>query len=500
MAKLIPSGVVQLPNFAELQFKLNENERQKQLQFDEWSSQFDKKAGTYLDGDKEAVQEAYSSVEAALKELARDPDNVDLRRKVREANANYNQVAGSAQFLADNYRQQWSAWNTDPDKFDLGGKSAVEVFDAERTTKRDANQIMSMASNPFTLSAKYKYDMQSPTQIADEALETVYKNINDYIRADGSIDQNKAKEFITNFMEARYIDPNQVRNAVVYEGVRQNIIGRNGQITSRADLDIIDTEAFKPQSEKLAGKFREDAINAFMVKVPKMGVSRYQMAKDAEERAARIDTKRFQSMMKSPYFQVQPQEMQLAGRGASGNITKGFDKGLVYNVGFAPIKTGTEEVVGYGKFGGKDYYIRTTERLGPDGTKQKVTQVKPMTRDVMSNIRSKVGADVFDMQMDIIGGYQQEEQQQTNAAASGSFDVKGAESALLPQETQGPSDGGVWSADMFSESRFAAPQQQAEVNIPSVSQFFENIKRANEEKLASINVPVIPGVKIIDQQ
>ena len=107
MAKLIPSGVVNLPNFAELQYNLNERERQKQLQFDEWSSQFDKKAGTYLDGDKEAVQTAYSGVESALKELARDPDNVDLRRKVREANASYNEVAGTAQFLADNYRQQW---------------------------------------------------------------------------------------------------------------------------------------------------------------------------------------------------------------------------------------------------------------------------------------------------------------------------------------------------------------------------------------------------------
>ena len=35
MAKLIPNGVIQLPNFAELQYKLNEHEREKQLQFDD---------------------------------------------------------------------------------------------------------------------------------------------------------------------------------------------------------------------------------------------------------------------------------------------------------------------------------------------------------------------------------------------------------------------------------------------------------------------------------
>lgn len=211
MAKLIPSGVINLPNFAELQYKLNEQERQKQLQFDEWSSQFQKKAGTYLDADREAVQQSYDQVEKALTELASDPDNVELRRKVREANAEYNQIAGTAQFLADNYRQQWSAYNTNPDQFSLGGENAVDVFNRERTTKRDANQIMSMASNPFTLQPKYKYDMQSPTQIADEALNNFRKNINDYIRKDGSIDEAKAREYITNYMSARYVDPAQVK-------------------------------------------------------------------------------------------------------------------------------------------------------------------------------------------------------------------------------------------------------------------------------------------------
>ena len=83
MAKLIPSGVIQLPNFAELQYKLNEREREKQLQFDEWSSQFAKKSGRYLDGDREAVQTAYGGGENALKELARDPEKTYDVRSVR---------------------------------------------------------------------------------------------------------------------------------------------------------------------------------------------------------------------------------------------------------------------------------------------------------------------------------------------------------------------------------------------------------------------------------
>lgn len=276
MAKLIPSGVVQLPNFAELQFKLNENERQKQLQFDEWSSQFEKKAGTYLDGDKEAVQEAYSGVESALKELARDPDNIDLRRKVREANANYNQVAGSAQFLADNYRQQWSAWNTDPDKFGVSGQEAISLFDKERTTKRDANQIMSLASNPFTLIPKYKYDLMGPAQVGKEYEELIRKNIFDYTRQDGSVDTDRVRQAVTDAVNARYIDPEQTKNAIIYSGVKDGSIGRNGQITSRADLDILNTEDFSPKGKeglRLAEGFKKEIIESVMQAIPKMAVN-----------------------------------------------------------------------------------------------------------------------------------------------------------------------------------------------------------------------------------
>lgn len=273
MAKLIPSGVVNLPNFAELQYNLNERERQKQLQFDEWSSQFDKKAGTYLDGDKEAVQQAYSGVEAALKELARDPDSPELRRKVREANASYNEVAGSALFNADNYRQQWAAFNADPDKFAVSGQAAVDLFNRERTTKRDANQIMSLASNPFTLQPKFKYDLMGPSQVGKEYEDLIRKNIYDYTRKDGSVDTDKVRETVTNAVNARYIDPEQTKNAIIYSGVREGAIGRNGQLTSRADLDIINTDEFAPQAERLAQKFKSDVVESVMQAIPKMAVN-----------------------------------------------------------------------------------------------------------------------------------------------------------------------------------------------------------------------------------
>jgi hypothetical protein len=392
MAKLIPSGVVQLPNFAELQYKLNEDERRKQLEFDEFSSRFDKKAGTYLDGDREAVQQAYSEVENAMTALATDPDNVNLRRKLRESYAGYNEVAGTAQFLADNYRQQWSAYNTNPDQFSLGGESAMDVFNRERTGKRDANQILSMASNPFTLQPKYKYDMQSPTQIADEALNNFRKNINDYIKTDGSIDQDKAREYIENYMSARYVDPSQVKNAVIYEGVREGIVGRNGELTSRADLDIIDTEGFAPQRDRLAQKYSNDAVEAFMAAAPKMGVNRAEL--DLERQKLAIER------MKASNASIQvPKEYRNLKPVSFG----GQAGGTVYRIDNKPVNTSdNRDIVGFGNLGNNNVVIvreKVTPKPTPENPIPKETFVESTIRATdfdVANLRQQMG-DAYDV-------------------------------------------------------------------------------------------------------
>ena len=467
MAKLIPSGVVQLPNFAELQYNLNERERQKQLQFDEWSSQFDKKAGTYLDGDKEAVQEAYSGVESALKELARDPDSVELRRKVREANANYNQIAGTAQFLADNYRQQWSAYNTNPDQFGVSGQEAIDLFNRERSTKRDANQIMSLASNPFTLMPKYKYDMQSPNQIADEMVANFERNKNDYIKRDGTIDQDKAEKWAAEYLLARNIDPAQLKNAVVFEGVAQGKIGRNGQINSRADLDVIDTEGFAPLKEGLITDYNNKAINAFLKKIPKRGVSAYDQAlanRKLELEYAKLGAKQ----RESKYFGIDPAPyVQKIG---DKNVANGF----MIPIDFAPVRSKGGQIVKFGKLNGEPYVIENVKvsRIDAEGKQFDAFQEKgrKATTSDLSLLRSATDG-LSDTYFKALPSSQVQQRSAAQAAASGQFDVTGAMESLGLAEEQTPQGGEVWSSEMFGESQFAAPK-----------------------------VPTIPGVIITDKK
>lgn len=379
MAKLIPSGVINLPNFAELQYKLNEREREKQLQFDEWSSQFAKKSGRYLDGDREAVQTAYGGVENALKELARDPENVDLRRKVREANAGYNEVAGTAQFLADNYRQQWSAYNTEPDKFSVRGQEAVSLFDQERTTKRDANQIMSLASNPFTLAPKYKYDIESPVKVADGALQFIRQDIKSFIKKDGTIDEDKVRQYAERYYDTRYIDPSQKKNAIVYEGVRQKLLGKNGEITSRSDLDIIETKEFQPEAQKLSAMFREDVLNAVMQAAPQVAIDAYTRSQDEQDLAlkrAQLGATRAANQKKDPYANLTPVRAENTELGFLNMPGQKNPTGFMIPIYESKIATAGGDIVKFGKINGIPYIVQEVSATQFDPTTKKEVNVK----------------------------------------------------------------------------------------------------------------------------
>jgi hypothetical protein len=415
-----------------------------------------------LDGDKEAVQTAYSGVESALKELARDPDNVDLRRKVREANASYNEVAGTAQFLADNYRQQWSAYNTEPDKFGVSGQEAIDLFNRERSTKRDANQIMSLASNPFTLLPRYKYDMQSPNQIADEMVANFERNKNDYIKRDGTIDQDKAEKWAAEYLLARNIDPAQLKNAVVFEGVAQGKIGRNGQINSRADLDVIDTEGFAPLKEGLITDYNKKAISAFLKRIPERGVSEYDQAL-ANQKLSLEYAKLGAKQRESKYFGIDPAPyVQKVG---DKNIASGF----MVPIDFAPVKSKGGQIVKFGKLNGEPYVIENVkvERIDGKGNKFDAFQEKgrKATSSDLSLLRSATDG-LSDTYFKALPSSQVQQRSAAQASASGQFDVTGAIEALGLNEEQAPQDGETWSSEMFGESQFAAPRV---ATIPGVT-------------------------------
>jgi hypothetical protein len=295
MAKVVPSGVIQLPDFAQLDYNLKQQKRQEQLQFDDYLSRFGEIQGNYLAGDLEAVQGAYDNIESIMDKLAANPDDPSLRRELRNAYGNYSQLAGTAKFLADNNRQQRALYATNPDNFSLTSDEAMGMLDSDARTKRSSEQILGLAGSPLTLPLAYKYQLGSPTEVADEMRNDFERIKTDYLLNDGTYNQDGITQWANEWLGARYIDPEQKRNAVAYSALRQGKIGRNGKLTGREDLDRLDTPEFEPFRDPLLGDYTNQTVEAFMKTVPKRGIDVITMRDKAEERAykqALIDLKK----------------------------------------------------------------------------------------------------------------------------------------------------------------------------------------------------------------
>jgi hypothetical protein len=295
MAKVVPSGVIQLPDFAQLDYNLKQQKRQEQLQFDDYLSRFGEIQGNYLAGDLEAVQGAYDNIESVMDKLAANPDDLSLRRELRNAYGDYSQLAGTAKFLADNNRQQRALYATNPDNFSLTSDEAMGMLDNDARTKRSSEQILGLAGSPLTLPLAYKYQLGSPTEVADEMRNDFERIKTDYLLNDGTYNQDGITQWANEWLGARYIDPEQKRNAVAYSALRQGKIGRNGKLTGREDLDRLDTPEFEPFRDPLLGDYTNQTVEAFMKTVPKRGIDVITMRDKAEERAykqALIDLKK----------------------------------------------------------------------------------------------------------------------------------------------------------------------------------------------------------------
>jgi len=449
MAKVVPSGVIQLPDFAQLDYNVKQQKRQEQLQFDEYLSQFGEMQGNYLAADLEAVQGAYDNVENIMDKLAANPDDISLRRDLRNAFGQYSQVAGTAQFLANNNREQRALYATNPDNFSLTSDEAMGLIDSDARVKRNTEQIMSLASNPLALPMAYRYQLGSPTEVADEMRNDFERIKTDFLLNDGTYNQDDINKWANEWLGARYLDPPQLRNAIAYSALRQGKIGRNGKLTGRQDLDRLDSPEFEPFRESLINDYSKQAVEAFMKIVPQRGVSRYQLNQDALRLAAQrnkaISGNKFFNLTGGPTifsdvtYDAQGKEISRKPKG----------RGFMFPIEDMPIKFADGSMItSFGKLGDKDYVIKTTKetRENPN-TLEKETILKEQVLPATTADRAalnRASKGLYDVYMQSIT-YSGEEKKQEQQAETGAYDFSIGENIVYgaPQQI---GDGDMMSA------------------------------------------------------
>ena len=363
MAKVVPSGVLQLPDFAQINYNLKEKQRQEMLQMDDYLSKFQEQQGNYLAADLQAVQEAYDNVEDIMDKASANPNDPAYRRELRNAYGNYSQLAGTARFLADNNRQQRIAYQTNPDNFSMASDEAMGLLDTDARTLRSSDQILSLAGNPFMLQPAYKYQLGSPTEVADEMRNDFERIKTDYLLRDGTYNQDGITKWANGWLGARYLDAPQLRNAIAYSALRQGKIGRNGKLTGRQDLDRLDSPEFEPFRESLLGDYSKQAVKAFMATVPEKGISEYQIDQDK----LRLEATRNKAIRDNKYFNLTGGSMVFYDQTTNtetGEVTDKTPKGdgYMFPIEDIPVKTADGDIISFGKLGDEEYVTKLIKK------------------------------------------------------------------------------------------------------------------------------------------
>ena len=367
MAKVVPSGVLQLPDFAQINYNLKEKQRQEMLQMDDYLSKFQEQQGNYLAADLQAVQEAYDNVEDIMDKASANPNDPAYRRELRNAYGNYSQLAGTARFLADNNRQQRIAYQTNPDNFSMASDEAMGLLDTDARTLRSSDQILSLAGNPFMLQSAYKYQLGSPTEVADEMFKDFSRVEKDYINNDGSYDQDGIEQWGNEWLATRYIDSDQRRNAIGYSALREGKIGKNGKLTGRADLDRLDSPEFESFIPSLLQNYNDQTMGAFKSIIPKRSVSLYDINQDA----LRLAATRNKAIRDNKYFNLTGGSMVFYDQTTNtetGEVTDKTPKGdgYMYPIEDIPVKTADGDIISFGKLGDEEYVTKLIKKTTYD--------------------------------------------------------------------------------------------------------------------------------------
>jgi len=290
MAKVIPSGVLKLPNFAELDYNLKRQKTQDALKAEEFSSQFKEITGNYLAGDLEAVQSSYDAVEEARDRLATDPTNVTLIRALRTAHANHAKVAGTAQFLANNNRELKANFIANPDAYALSGTEGFRLLNLDANTPRSAEQIILAGASPIEFNPAVA-KMKNYNQVAEEAYKRFLRKEDDFYDANGDLLKDKARDWFKTYMSSNFKNEKEANNALIYEGYQQGILG-DPSSASTLGYKIGDNDLTKINSKDwqeefglgLINDFTTSALNQFESILPGSNISARDRRKDADAR------------------------------------------------------------------------------------------------------------------------------------------------------------------------------------------------------------------------
>ncbi len=342
MAELIPSGVIQLPDFAEIQYKMDRQKQADEMNVARDLAQYKRQAGQIAPGAMPLVQEKFDAWQNAAKKYAADQSAATFA-ELNAAYDNYSQAHGYGKFLFDVVKERDAQYYTDPTKWNVKVDEYVsESQGLLNNPYTSIDELASATSNIPLLRPAKKYEFGSAEEWATDTLKSwdnIYKDLD--TKGVGKISEEQRDSWLKNVFDHQVAKDEAARkSAILSEAKRRGTFG-DGPITNDDINRVISDEKL---STELLDSFYSRAKSNFDPSAGLTVVGQYQINED-RARAARERAKAAEdSGIPKDYRNLRPIDSPPS-----------IGPGIVYRIDNAPVRTsdGTK-IVGFGVVNGKE--------------------------------------------------------------------------------------------------------------------------------------------------
>jgi hypothetical protein len=365
MAKLIPSGVVNLPNFAELQYNLNRQRQADELAIAKDVAQFKQRDGIIAPGAMPLVQAEFDAWQSAAENYAADPSASNFTA-LSGAYDRYSKAHGAGKFLFEAVKERDAKFYNEPTKWGISVDQYSQDSDNLIKTRYNSfDELLTAASGISDLRPATQLNPQSPEAFAKEAVAAV--DPMDFLNPDGTFNEQLARKRYKDIYSAKTAVEDRKRNNLIYTAANKGLIGTKTadgfKLDNLGEIDLLfnspnfDTEGmlqeFGGQGEEIyVSLLKRGADEAYKrgIKSQELGMERQRLQKDLRGK-------------ENEYAGLEPLDVSI--RPVIKNLETGTERfgeslgqGRVIDIESAPVKSATgADIIKFGFANGKNVIV-----------------------------------------------------------------------------------------------------------------------------------------------
>jgi len=223
MAKLIPSGVVNLPNFAELQYNLNRQRQADELAIAKDVAQFKQRDGIIAPGAMPFVQAEFDAWQESAKKYAADPSASNYAN-LSGTYDRYSKAHGAGKFLFEAVKERDAKFYNEPTKWGISVDQYSQDSDNLIKTRYNSfDELLTAASGISDLRPATQLKPESPEAFAKEAVAAV--DPMDFLDTRGVFNEDLARKRYKDIYSAKTAVEDRKRNNLIYTAANKGLIG-----------------------------------------------------------------------------------------------------------------------------------------------------------------------------------------------------------------------------------------------------------------------------------